>query len=178
MECFRLGTGGRQKKRILASSFKTHKYLPFSISAMFMFGHIDDLLMYWDDVPDTRKPPDVKIESETVRARIETLPGCYFATQYLKKIGVSFRPDSIQDYWKIIAEHFCLIDWETLDVYWYNPPLSRNHAIEHRTAQYVYARSRPITFQDWLILYHTQGNHPPAPEWILDRPDGGAMDPH
>ena len=41
---FPLKKPGLQKQRIIASSFSTLKYVPYLITDMFLFGHIDDML--------------------------------------------------------------------------------------------------------------------------------------
>jgi len=179
LETFPLKCDDKQKKRIIASSHGTQKYLPFCISAMFMYGNIDDLLAYWDDVPDTRAPlPPPTDNVETCRMRAQTLTACYFATRYLKKIGVQIDANSIQDHWRILAERFCLLDREMLDSYWHVPVTSPFHATERREFPYTARSNQSIPFSEWLILYHTQGHHPSAPDWILDLPWGEKLFKH
>jgi hypothetical protein len=175
-QLFSLRNGEGQKDRLIASAFRTHKYLPFSISAMFMYGHIDDLLKYWDHEADSRSLPQTPDEEATVRSMSQSQPGCYFAKKYLAEIGAAVTEDSIQEHWRILAERFCLLDREMLDMYWHMPSDTVLHAAERRESNYAAVNSCSMRFNDWLILYHTQGHHPSAPEWILDMPWGEKLD--
>lgn len=54
LRAFPLGQLSGQRERLVGISLNTFKYRPYSLSDMFLFGHIDDMELYWSAPLDTR----------------------------------------------------------------------------------------------------------------------------
>lgn len=150
IEKFPVTGGSQQKKRIVASSFSSLKFVPYFITDMFLFGHIDDMATYWSAELDTRTKPDnlIRTVQELNDARI-----CesYLCSEFLKKVGHT-PLWTLEDSWKAYAEHFCIVDKCTLDLFWYK----YNFYMENQLKEYDGINNNTqLTFSDWLVL-HTQ----------------------
>lgn len=158
LQTFPVQSGYTQKQRIVASSLATLKYVPYLITDMWQFGHIDDLLSYWSDEHDTRPPltTPVRTVQNLIEANVNESRLC---RNFLTRIG---RPvaGTIADSWQAYADHFCIVDRLTLDLFWYKydsyqeHPFRRYHGIGNDTL---------LTFADWLVLYSNRNTLPPAP---------------
>ncbi len=159
----------KQKKRLVASGLATLKYRPYGITDMNIFGHIDDMLVYWGAPLDERPQGTGKV-TPTIRdfakARICEI---YLTTEFMKKLG---RPIlwTIRDSWDFFANHFIIADKESLDLYW----RKYEHYIENRFTFYDHIRTdQDLTFREWLNMYtHRDRN---VPEEILDLPFRGTI---
>lgn len=82
---------------------------------MFQFDRIDGMIKFWG-------PPKVIYNEPTKVAMTVTEESCiaksYLVTEYLKQIWSKISwtlADLQQDY----ANHFCIVDRDTLDLFWY-----------------------------------------------------------
>lgn len=141
-----------QKQRIVACSLNTFKYRMYGISDMFFFGKSEDILQLWSCELDQRsKEQMAKLYGPPLSPReFAQMEVCevYIIVQYLKKIGEKIHwtlEDSLRKY----AEYFCIIDKESLDLYW--PKYSNK---EYRWL--IYDKENifeEVGFREWLILY-------------------------
>jgi hypothetical protein len=141
-----------QKKRIIGASMNTFKYRMYGMTDMLNFGQIDDMLNYWDANLDTRE----NIKEEITKSHIHpydfakyNVCEVYLTTLFLKKNGVDINwtlDDSLEKY----AKHFCIINQETLDLYW-----GKYTSLEYRWKEYGNETNyfEELTFNDWLLLY-------------------------
>ncbi|MCB0395447.1 MAG: hypothetical protein KDD36_02260 [Flavobacteriales bacterium] len=158
---------GPLKARLIASSFTTLKYRPFSISDMFMCGDVDDMLLYWDLPLDDRTQHDIAFK--TVKDFTDNRIGeVYLCTEFLKKLG-DLESLSLRAYWDVLRQYFCIVDYHSLDAYW--PKYDRFR--EHRYTYYEGLHSYELlTFRDWLSVY--RGYYPPeiSDETMAGTPEG------
>ncbi|MBN1688561.1 MAG: hypothetical protein JW893_05635 [Candidatus Omnitrophica bacterium] len=163
LDVFPVAPGYPQKKRILGVSLNSFKYRPYALSDMTLFGDIEDMLLFWGVKLDDR--PFVLRKDTTMQdwVRLKVAEG-YLVTKFLAKLG---RPTdwTVQNSWQMFAEHFCVIDQTSLDLYW--PKYDRQR--EYRYWDYEGIRTcQALTFRDWLNLYkswHTIGR---VPEGVLE----------
>lgn len=154
-----------QKQRIVGVSLNTFKYRLYGLSDMFAYGHIDDMLSFWNPQLDTRtmELPNGKAKTPGKFSRLR-LCEVYLATEFLKKIGreVSW---SLKDSWQVFADHFCVVDKEQLDILW--PKYNR---LEYPYQTYIIASNskKELTFRDWINVYYNLDNID-IPEYILDQ---------
>lgn len=154
-----------QKSRLVALSLNTFKYRLYGVSDMFLFGDIDDMLLYWDVDYDGRLFEEIDEQS---RKNIKEYCLCrlaevYFSTEFLKKIGreIDF---TLKDSWTVYANHFCVIDKESLDLYW---PKYNN--LEYRWLKYEPSMFEELTFREWFNLYTGLDNKQDCDDEILNR---------
>lgn len=141
-------TGG-QKHRLVGCSLNTFIYRMYGMGDMLLYGDIEDMLAYWGAPHDTRpiepSPPRDTFRTFCRRRICEV----YLMTEFLTRVGRPVRW-TLDDSLDAIARHFCVIDQETLDVYWpkYAP------RAEHRYREYQFSSTgRTVTFSDWLALH-------------------------
>lgn len=150
-----------QKCRIIASSFLSLKFVPYLITDMWQFGHIDDMLAFWGAPIDTRtNAPIVRTIKDSMDARIAEP---YLVTEYMKRLG---RPvhNTLADSWGVFADHFCIVDRETLDLFWNKYDLYR----EYPNRNYAgVPNGQLLTFAEWFNLYTNLKNKADIPERTL-----------
>jgi hypothetical protein len=79
----------------------------------------------------------------------------------LKKLG-KVPNFSLTNSWEVYADHFCIIDKETLDLYW---PKYTN--LEYRWLRYEPFNLEELTFREWFNLYSGLENKKYRPEHFL-----------
>jgi len=156
-----------QKKRIVGVSLNTFKYRMYGLSDMLIYGHIDDMLLYWDVALDQRKFSDEEIQqaASTSLRNFARWRVCevYLATEFLKKVGRKLQW-SLTDSWEAFADHFCIVDKEQLDLFW-----AKYNRLEYRWLAYKgIVNSQEMTFREWLNIYSNLSNKN-VPENILDK---------
>jgi len=138
------------KSRIIITSLGTLKYRLFSASDFYLFGHIDDLIMYFDkesyldgiqkynfgDLPCFKN--DTPIISEI-----------FLCVRYLIKIENKIQ-FNLDEWWSTLKKFYCVVDASSLDLFW----LKYDWEYEYRfTKNYANHFSRIVEFSDWLTLY-------------------------
>ncbi len=149
------GAASAQKKRIAGISLNTFKYRMYGLSDMTIFGHIDDMLLYWDISTDDRVFNKEEREAPRTLASYSKWRVCevYLATEFLKKIGRELRW-TLADSWSAFRDNFCVVDKEQLDLFW--PKYGR---AEYRWRSYRQNyRTQEITFRDWFNIYRGLDN--------------------
>lgn len=134
-------------RRIIISSFNTFKFRMYSISDMFMFGHIDDLLNYWDINLDENK-----IQIEAIReprnmtswAKLN-LAEVYLVTNFLKNIKHNTKW-TIKDYWTVLQKYFIVLDSEMIGLEWFK----YTYNTKNGTCNQYNLRERFYKFSDWI----------------------------
>jgi hypothetical protein len=140
-----------QRERFVAISLNTHMYRMYGISDMFLFGHIVDMLQYWNIPLDKRCNPAEDEERVNVTWRdfaLRRVCEVYFCTEYLKRIGRKVNY-SLRDSFEVTRDHFVVIDHSAIKLYWHK--YTRK---EDRYSQFGFFDSQ-LTFNDWLILYQS-----------------------
>lgn len=155
-EVFPVVEGYAQKKRIVAASLNTFKYRMYGLSDMFIYGHIDDVDLYWDCPLDQRvfKPEELN-KGGTALNNYDPLRVCeaYLLTEFLKKLGREFKW-SLEDSWNILKDHFCVVDAAQLDLFW--PKYVRR---EYRWLKYEDRHNfEELSFREWLNMYQQFNN--------------------
>jgi hypothetical protein len=164
VHAFPVALGYTQKYRIVASSFVTLKYVPYLVTDMFQFGQIDDMIQYWSATHDLRSTPTTPIRTvaDVTSARIAE---SYLATEFLTRIGRKVG-GTIADSWAAYAEHFCIVDRETLDLFWYKYDFYREYQMKDYGGV---SNSQLLTFAEWFNLYRGCENKSVVPEGGLTR---------
>jgi hypothetical protein len=138
------------KNRIIITSLGTYKYRLFSASDFFLFGHIDDLINYFDKESyieginkyDFGSVPCFQNDTPVISE-------IFLCARYLKKIEKKLEW-SLDQWWLSLEKFYCVIDASSLDLFW----LKYDWEYEHRfTKNYSNHLSRSVEFSDWLTLY-------------------------
>jgi hypothetical protein len=144
------GNFPKQKKRIVCVSMNTFKYRMYGLSDMTIYGHIDDMLLYWDISLDERVFPQEEKDRPNTLASFAKWRVCevYLATEFLKRIDRKIEW-TLADSWLAYVENFCVIDKEQLDLFW---PKYGRAEYRWRSYQQNY-RTQEMTFRDWFNIY-------------------------
>lgn len=132
--------------RLIALSFNSFKYRYYGISDMFIFGHIDDVMNYWN-IPLDETPYKTY---ENIPRKILFKKYCsetYIASNFLHNIDI--KPNfTLTQTWNLYKDLFIFIDRGFLDLYWpkYTSKESRWNFFYHNMLE-------EINFNEWLNLY-------------------------
>ena len=157
----------KQKKRIVGLSLNTFKYRMYGLSDMFTYGHIDDMLLFWN-IPLDLRAFDIKViekANKSLRCFAQwRICEVFLTTEFLK--NVDFKLEwTLEDSWKAFSNHFCVIDKESLDLYW-----GKYGFLEDRWKKYDKNINvfEELNFREWLNLYNNK-EACVAPEEVLER---------
>lgn len=157
LKIFPVKKGFLQKDRIISTSVFSLKYYPYVISDMTVFGRTKDMMIYWGaDLNNKPQGPDIVFgDPHLGRETVKLNPGggeVYLVTEFLKNIKRDFRW-SLDDYWQVLADHFCVIDYQSLDIYWHKR--ERHYYEENKFVRYDKDKIRQsLSFREWLNIYH------------------------
>lgn len=140
-----------QMNRLVAISLGTFRYRLYGVSDMFLYGHIEDMVRYWNIPLDTRRDfLEAKKNAGSTWRDFAThrVPEVYFCTEFLKSIGrdITF---TLADSFRALKEHFVIIDQAALKLYWHKYTLN-----DDRYATFGFFDPE-LSFNDWLILYQS-----------------------
>jgi len=156
-----------QTMRLMACSFTTLKFRPYGIGDMLMFGHISDMLAYWDSEFDSREIQKAEYESLSIidYAKVR-LAETYLCTNFLQKKGYPIKW-TLEDSWKVYSEIFCIVDAEMFDLFWFK----YDWRAEKRFEYYKSNTMQCLKFSDWLEI-RNNFKHLSIDESILNRREG------
>jgi len=139
---------GIQKKRLLSIS-EGNKYALYVVPDKSMFGHISDMVKYWNPPIDLRfDEPEESLKSMAKYGVAES----YFLKHYLNALKIMYQYD-LKCYWNIMANHFIVMDWHSADVYW----CKYNRYREYKGNHYFGPTSfDTFGFKDWLRVYRNE----------------------
>jgi len=81
----------------------------------------------------------------------------YLETEFLKKLGKN-PTGTLEDSWQAFADHFCVIDHQSLDSYWYKN--DRYQCLENKFQVYgPESGLQDLNFREWFNLYNKLGKH-------------------
>ncbi len=169
VKCFPLTEVTAQKERLISVSLGTLKYRPYGTSDMFLFGHIEDMLLYWDVPLDMRTDfPETSTIGTYVAAKICEV---YFVTEFLKRIG--YQPKfTIADGWNVYRKHFCIVDQQSVELLW----IKSDRTNEYGRLRYDGLHTDDeLTFRDWLLLYTGAYDPNGVPEAALGKAFGSML---
>ena len=122
----------------------------YGISDMFLFGHVEDMVRYWDVPLDDRNSDGVdKAKTWREHANLQ-LSEVYFCTTYLRSIGKDVK-FTLKSSLSAIAENFIVIDQHSISLFW------NKYTYDENRYDHGFYNSQ-LTFNDWLILYSCQDN--------------------
>lgn len=158
-----------QSKRLVSTSYITSKYAPYFFSDLFMFGTPADMLDYWsppdDDVQKGRDELMAEKErADTFEGHVAVAPEFHLLRAYLSR-GGDQPPFRVADWWQVLADRLCVVDWSSLDVYW---PKYLPHDERHDLSNDAHPVGHQVRFLDWLALYSAApGRVAPPDESVL-----------
>jgi len=153
-----------QRHRIISTNH-SKKYVPYFVSDQLVFGHIEDMLKYWEAPEDSRQTVP-SVESPTVRREYldRRVPEIYLVSSFLNRLGI--KPEwTMAAGWRVYARHFCIVDCAMLDFVWYK---YASHLEYPQTRVEGKMVLDPLTFAEWLILRQSVEKRTFPSERLLD----------
>ncbi len=137
------------KSRLVALSFNTFKFRLYGVSDMFLFGHIDDVMNYWNVPLDVYRPDFCgRTDYENFKANFGETCIC---REFVRRIGGKVSKDLKDTYWAYY-KYFCFVDRETVNLFW---PKHTNQ--ESRWDSFTNRALEEVSFRDWLNLFYRKG---------------------
>ncbi|MFA5247664.1 MAG: WavE lipopolysaccharide synthesis family protein [Patescibacteria group bacterium] len=157
---FPVPTGYAQKQRIISVNLDTFRNRMHEISDMLIFGQLDDMLIYWN-TPTELPEYAAALATETAKIKAgqrgpieqEEFPICErkLSSNFLKSIGRTLTWTH-EDSHKTLANHFCIIDAEDIDLYWHK--YARLHERRHHLYnQENFWDKHEVSFAEWLNIH-------------------------
>jgi hypothetical protein len=145
----------KQVNRLVGISLGTFRYRLYGISDMFLYGHIDDMIRYWNIPLDKRNDSTEernKVGLNTWRT-FSTWRVCeiYLCTEFLKKIARNITY-TLEDSFQVFKDHFVVIDQAAIKLYWHK------YTINTDRYENMGFFDPELSFNDWLTLYHSIDN--------------------
>ena len=101
-------------QRLITISKNTFKYRLYGVTDMLMFGHINDMVNYWDIDYDNRPVSEINLGKTVLDYSKANICEVYLCTKYLKKLNHDIK-FNFKDYWQILAKYFCVVDSSSID---------------------------------------------------------------
>lgn len=161
-----------QTRRLIVPNIDTLKYRPYGIGDMLMFGHINDMQLYWGARHDARLinlGQRYYTVLELAQLRIGEV---YICTEYLQALGLNLVW-TLNDTWQIYGKYFCIFDHSLLDLFWY-----KKYEIhtEYKFHYYHTVHSYQVMlYSDWIGCYENTYNPRTLPEPLLNEQEGGSL---
>ena len=141
-----------QKKRLITLSLNTFKYRLYDISDMFLFGHIDDVINFWNIPYETRTSfPRTSSLVEYAKQKPSEIG---FTINYLEKMGENLNY-TLKNSWEMYGKYFCVLDTNTVALYW---PKYSNKINRWRNFFGWYPQLEELTFKEWFNIYANLSN--------------------
>jgi hypothetical protein len=157
---FPVAAGYRQKKRIIGLDFATLKNRMHEIGDMLVYGQIDDMLIYWGIPLETPEySAALKMETGKITAgqrgplKQSEFPICEkkLTVHFLESIGRTLTW-TFADSQQSLADHFCVVDADDLDLYWHKYARLREHRRRFYDQSDFWEKHR-LSFAEWLNIY-------------------------
>ncbi len=158
LRVFPVVPGFDQKGRIVTCGRSGWRFGLYQLSDQIVFGYAEDMEKYFSAPPRPVGLPENYRDLIGPVCQFKS-PEAYLAASFLQAIGRSLSW-TLWDSWRAVGDHFCVVDWSTLDVYW---PKYGVH-IEHDLFYYMIESTQQWTFPEWLRV-HTHKERPPDLKW-------------
>jgi len=159
--------GGLVQKRIIMSDAYFRKYIFYHPSDMFMYGTVDDLLLFWDHPFDSRSKEEMPDYSNILTERMITeedllvaakeliTPEGYFFTNMLKKLQYPFNY-TLQDWERLVAQIFVIKGLAWWNFYWYKPGKGYDNRVNFACEPYPLHCIGEAEWEDIYLSYQNK----------------------
>jgi hypothetical protein len=147
IEDFPPASGHDVRGRLAVLDWATRLFLPQHPSDMMMFGHVEDMRIYWDVPLCESLHGFSRAECTKYDELISPLvPEIYLCRHFLRKLGYPFE-ETVTSWWQILADLFVVVDRVTLEHFW----PKYNFDVEHHNSLDDHRRNEAVcTFREWL----------------------------
>ena len=152
--------GPAQKHRIVGVGHGSLKFAPYHVTDQTVFGHAEDMLVYWTPPLREDLPGSLPKGIATIYATVPVgklcrhgAPESYFASEFLKRRG--WTPVwTLEDTWAAYRDRFCFVDPAATDFFWVK---AQTHSLREQSFRYdIVSNRHEMGFRDWMLLYSRQ----------------------
>ena len=152
---------GVQKYRIFGVGQGTAKFAPYHLSDQTVFGHVDDMLLYWTpplraaELPSTwpGDPKSIFLEVPIGEFCQHGAAESYLTSEFLKRLGRSLSW-TLEDSWSAFADHLAVVDYGATDFIWVK--IQGRDMREDTVSYRAIHNRRELSFLEWMQLYSGQ----------------------
>jgi hypothetical protein len=145
---FPVAADSGQAARIVVLDFATRLFIPHHPSDIFMFGETEDLLEYWSPELFDRSWKFVH-DDNFGKLISQPLPETMMCRRFLQSLGVEPK-ESIDDWWRVLAERFLVVDRRTIDHFWIKEYTSAHQPME---IPWDHTNMAVCHFSQWLQMF-------------------------
>lgn len=149
-QLFPVQGGASMQGRLLALDYATRMYVPYHVSDIFMFGHIQDMLLYWDVPLSEHRPLDRKECGVLGNIWKEQIPEVYLGKMFAQHHLIAKESNGVDAWWRFLADFFVVIDRSALGFYWVKYSMSNENFLEDEQDAKAFA---VVSFRDWVCFY-------------------------
>ena len=122
---------GSIKSKLIYSTMNSFRNRYYSISDMFIFGYIEDLLVYWDCDLDLKKIQDIKVEKDNHYFMRQGTAEGYLLLEFMDRIKyIPKWNNECSDFF--IQKYFQPIDYEYLEQFWHKNDWHIEYSARHK----------------------------------------------
>lgn len=158
-EAFPVAPGVQQRHRLIGVGHGSLKFAPYHFTDQSVFGHAQDMLMYWTP-PLLEAPPPAHWPAHLLDIYLQTPIGelcktasaeCYLTSSFLMRTGRKLDW-TLADSWAAYRDHFCFADYATTDFYWVK---EQSQTLREMSNIYHHVSNRQeFTFREWLLMHN------------------------
>ncbi len=160
-----LGSEFKQKSRIIFTGGRQDDmFRQFFIGDQFNFGHIDDLLRFWDFGPTEINQTFSDFDKERRNRHYSWKEERNFCRILSQRYSIQVRgkdfDNSIKDYWAFVKDYLIILSAKDVDAYWFK--YNYKYEETYSTGEYYIDDDTKRCFAynwnycTWLNLYHGQ----------------------
>ena len=129
-----------QEGRIFASDVATLRHRIYGLTDIFLFGHINDMIKYWNS-SSWENGLEKYFDNKLLINSTPVVSEIFLCARYLSKCNYEVEW-SLESWWKALKDYFCIVDFDSLDMFWYK----YQYIYEQR-----YTRSYSYEYPRWKV---------------------------
>ncbi len=151
---------GPQRHRVIGVGHGSLKFAPYHVTDQTVFGHAEDMLVYWTPSLRGGLPEDWPTSIAEIHLRMpvgelcrHSAPEPYFASEFLRRRGWPLAW-TIEDTWAAYRDRFCFVDAGATDFFWVK---GQTYSLGELLVRYdIVSNRHEMGFLDWMLLYSGQ----------------------
>ncbi len=137
------------KQRLVVFNVNMFKVRLYTISDLTMFGHVDDMINYWNVPIDDMMKADTFSFEELYKSRLGEF---YYTDLFFKKMN--FSPIATTEaYNEALVKFFAVTDLEEVDLFWYKYRYYMEGRSRYNNLDTFSATNITWTYGKWLTLF-------------------------
>ena len=137
------------KTRIISCSMETRKFRVYGLSDIMLFGETDNLLRYFNLLTFKDSLNKYFSKHPCLIKDTAVINEIFLCARYLKLLNIEIDW-TLENWWKICSEIFCIVDHSTIDFFWFKYHWKYEQRL---TKNFTTDSNEILNFSDWLEIY-------------------------